>query len=187
MTLLHDFRDVKKASQDYVVDELITVVSPPSIVLRSIERYFEARGNVLDIVLPIDVADRIGFSALYAKISVRHKERPNPAIVGRYDDRLVVGFSLVGDTEALFNGRFTIRPLGTRTELQLKGHFMLPSDLLARVRSSAMFEPPNLSLTIRIFLRELKAVVEAEFATFKVACRPVVCMKATRGQRLISF
>ena len=180
MILLHDFHDVARRNHCYLVDETIRVDSPPSIVVRAIERYVEARGNVLDLIFPIEEAGRFGLSGFYARVVVKYEEHRNPAIVGRFDDRLVVRFALMGEREPFFNGRFTIRPLGTRTELQLKGHFAPPSELRSRASSSGIFDPGTVSLTMRIFLRELKAVVEAEFETFKDACRPLRTLRRAR-------
>jgi hypothetical protein len=170
MMLLHDSHEVVTDNRCYMVNETITIASPPSIVVECMERYIEARGNVLDLIIPVDIAGRLGLSAFYARIVANYEEHCNPAIVGRYDDRLVIRFAFTGECEPFFDGRFTIRPLSTRTELQLKGRFSPPSELLAR-SASRILDPGAVSLTMRIFLRELKAVVEAEFDAFKAACR----------------
>jgi hypothetical protein len=184
--LLHDFRDVARSNHCYLVDETIIVDSPPSIVLRAIERYVEAREKVLDLIVPMEETGRLGLSGFYASVVVNYEEHSNPSIVGRFDDRLVMRFTLMGEREPFFNGRFTIRPLGTRTELQLKGHFAPPPNLLLRRSSSEIFDLSKASLMIRIFLRELKAVVEAEFETFKDALRPVRTLRsATRASYIL--
>jgi hypothetical protein len=174
MLLLHDFHDIARGSFCCEGDETITVDSPPSIVVSAIERYLQARDKLLDLIVPIDNARRFGLSALCASVAVEYEVHPNRAIMGRYDDRLVVRFTSMDTAEQFFNGRFTIRPLSGRTAMQLKGHFIPPPDLLARASSSGVFDSQSASLTIRILLRELKAVVEAEFQSFRAGCEPVL-------------
>ena len=40
---------------------------------------------------------------------MNYEEHRNPAIVGRFDDRLVMRFALMGEREPFFNGRFLAR------------------------------------------------------------------------------
>ena len=138
MALVHDFRDVAGGIACCSFDELITIAAPPSIVLRALERYFDGHGNVLD-------------AARGAKVTVEHEAHPNIAIIARFDDRLVVRFSLAAERRYLFHGRFTIRPLSGDTELQLKGHL----------------EIPHARDAIHTLLRDLKAAIEADFASLQ--------------------
>lgn len=168
--LLHSVFAGNNRAQGYSVDQRITIGSPPSIVLGAIERYFDTRRNVLNLIVPLKDIGELGTLALEEKVDVAHEAHPNKAFIARYDDRLVVSLSSKNDgTHPTFDGRFTIRPLGCRTELHLKGRYTTPTCPLDDAAPGIAFDEHVVGGTIRGFLEELKAVVETEFEMLKAA------------------
>lgn len=171
MRLLHDFHAISRAAPHHV-DEKVILDAPPSIIVSAIERYLDVCKNVLDVAVPIGHRYRPEAIAVETTIAVDRRPCRNRAFVGRFDERLEVFFSLVGMRRPFFAGRFTVRPLGVRTELQLKGCFSPPPGLLEAASLGGAFDPEIVQETIRTFLNDLKPIVETEYRTLKSAYAP---------------
>lgn len=172
MRLLHEYHDVAK-SACHQIDEIVILDAVPSITVGAIERYLDVCGNVLDVVVPLGHRHRPEAIAIDAKIAVDRKSHRNKSIIGRFDDRLEVFLSLFGTRRPFFAGRFTVRPLGVQTELQLKGRFTIPPSLVQVASFGGTFDPEIIQETIRAFLRDLKPVIETEYETLKSAYAPL--------------
>lgn len=187
MRLLDEYRTAPRDAT-HPIDDFVVLDAPPSIVVSAIERYLDVCGNILDIVVPVGDRSKTQSLAVDAKIVVDRESHRNRAIIGRFDDRLEVFFSLVGTQRSFFRGRFTVRPLGVRTELQLKGYFTLPSGLHELASYDGAREPEITHDTIRALLGDLKPVIETEYQTLISAYTPLrridspgaLCCTATR-------
>jgi hypothetical protein len=171
MNLLSDSRDYD-GNRCCTVDEDIIVNASPSSVLNAVERYVDARHNVLDLIVPIRDAGRFGLYALYGKISVRYEAQHDESLLTHRKDRLSVEFRRFGEELPFFLGRFDVVTLGTKTHLQLKGHYTAPSEVVSLLSLGRVFDPAIVAMAMRILLQELKAVIEAEYQTLK-ACDPL--------------
>ena len=171
MRLLHDFHVITKTAP-HQIDEVVVLDAPPSIIVSAIERYLDVCENVLDVAVPIGHRHRPESIAVETKIDVDRTSRRNRALVGRFDDRLEIFFSLVGTRRPFFAGRFTVRPLGAQTELQLKGRFSPPPGLLEVASLGGAFDPEIVQETIRAFLNDLKPIIETEYQTLRSAYAP---------------
>jgi len=150
------FRSAKRTKSN-LVDQSATVACPPSIALAGIERYFEARGNILDLRVVVGVKQSNGLGAEH-QVAVEYEPQPNRSPVGRHYDRMELTWRFPRATLPSFRGRLTIRPSGTKTALVLKGAAEPPLKL-ARA-------------TGRVLLQELKAILEKEFETLRKQLPP---------------
>jgi hypothetical protein len=141
------FRAAQRTASANLIDHSVTVACPPSNVLAGIVRYFELRGNILDLV----VVDKKRSSPLVAEshVAVEYEPQPNRLPVGRHYDRMELTWRTPHVTQPTFRGRLTIRPSGTKTVLVLKGFSEPPLDFA--------------HATGRFLLQELKAMLEKEF------------------------
>lgn len=156
----------------YTVNERIAIASPPSIVLGAIQRYFDIQGNVVHLIVPLMQANAFGTIALEKKVLVAHEAHPNRALIGRYDDRVVIRWTPLEGAGPAFEGRFTIRPKGTGTELGLKGRCVPPTESLSLYVPGAVFDEHVAKAMILFLLEQLSAVVEAEFQACKAFSAP---------------
>lgn len=161
MNLLHDFSHPTDSRGCSPVEETMAVSCPPSIALDGLTHYFTSRGDALGLVIPHRPPGAAGIVPLELAVHVDHEVHPNRAMIARYDDRLVVRFRTT-DRE-IFAGRITIRPLGSKTELHLKGHC-----------SGISFGSAEFSKAIRTVLREIRATLEAQYAMLQAQPEPLV-------------
>lgn len=142
------FRSGRRITPANLVEHSITVACPPSNALAGIERYFEVRGNILDLLIVLDEKRSIELVAEY-HVAVEYEPQPNRLLVGRHYDRIELTWCLSPATLPAFRGRLTIRPSGTKTLLVLKGSSEPPLEIG--------------HATGRHLLHELKAILEKEF------------------------
>ncbi len=142
--------------------EHIEIACPSSIVLRSLERHFKAHGNVLELNVPHkDGADPEAL-AFIRSIIVEVASHPNKSFLGRYDDRLDIRWYSAHDLRLSFIGRFTIRPLGSETELTLKGKYD-PPFLVLEAMFQSVFDGSAAQAIAHMLLDGLKTILETEF------------------------
>ena len=146
------FRSVRRTAAANLIDHSATVACPPSNALAGIERYFDGRGNVLDLLVVLDEKRSSGLEAEY-QVAVEYEPQPNRLSVGRHYDRIELTWRLPHATLPSFRGRLTIRPSGTKTVLVLKGSSEPPLEIA--------------HATGRLLLHELKAILEQEFALLR--------------------
>jgi hypothetical protein len=145
-------RSVRGAAASNLVDHAATVACAPSIALAGIERYFDVRGNTLDLVVVLDEKRSSGLEAEY-QVAVEYEPHPNRAHVGRHYDRIELTWRFQSETLPRFRGRLTIRPSGTKTVLVLKGSSEPPLEIAHAAG--------------RLLLQEFKAMLEKEFETLR--------------------
>ena len=143
----------EELTRSYLVDQTTVIACPPSLVLESIERHFKRRGNIVDLTVPVADFGECDTQALEGTVTVKYEAHPNKSFVGRYDDRVVFRWYPKGARLPRFSGRLTIRPLGMRTELTLKGQYRIPPGLRRRCAGCR----------IQLLFETLKAVLETEF------------------------
>jgi len=142
------FRSARRTASANVVDHSATVACPPSNALAGIVRYFELRGNILDLLVVVDEKRSSGLVAEH-HVAVEYEPQPNRLLIGRHYDRIELTWCIPNVTQPSFRGRLTIRPSGTKTVLVLKGHSEPPLEIA--------------HATGRFLLQELKAMLEKEF------------------------
>ncbi len=185
-------RSVDRLSQDvshqgYDIDQHITVASSPSIVLDGIERYFNKRGRILHLFVPLREVGMPGTLALERQVTVELKRYPSsPA----EEDRLEFRWFPVGETVPSFNRTFAVRSQGADTQLVLSGRYQPPFEGLTP-EFGAVFDHETAQGTGRLLLEELKAVLETETDAVSEFNReelerggpvPQVGWRATRGR-----
>jgi hypothetical protein len=158
------FRSHRTTSTN-LVDQSATVACPPSNALAGIVRYFEVRGNLLDLVVVVDEKRSSGLGAEY-QVAVEYEPHPNRLPVGRHYDRIELTWRFQHVTLPSFRGRLTIRPSGTKTVLVLKGS---NEPLLEPVDSAEQLAQHHqiAKATGHVLLQELKAILEKEFETLQ--------------------
>ena len=145
------------------VDEHIDIDCPSSIVLRSLEQYFRIHGHILELTFPDkDGADPEAL-ALIRTVNVDVEAHPTRTFLGRHDDRLDIRWHSANDLRLSFAGRFTIRPLGSKTELTLKGRYD-PPFLALEAMFHSVFEDSAAHAITRALLERLKTMLETENA-----------------------
>ena len=164
--------------RNVAIDARIEVASPPSIVLEAIKRYLELQHNIIHLLVPLKDTDALGTVALESKVLIDHEPHPNRAMISRYDDRLVVRWKPLDGAGPSFEGRLTIRPQGTGTELHLKGCSVLPTQPINTYVPGAALDEHAAEAMIRSLLETLKSIIEAEFGAVRDFC--------TSRQQLVS-
>lgn len=140
----------------YLVDRTTVIACPSSLVLETIEHHFKRCGNILDLMVPVVDIRVSDTRSLEGTVTVEYEAHPNRSFMARYDDRVVFRWYPTAAKVPRFTGRFTIRPLGSGTELALKGQYQLPVGLPRRCAACR----------IELLLGILKAVLETEFDAF---------------------
>jgi hypothetical protein len=159
------FRSPQQTTSTNLVDRSVTVACPPSIALAGIERYFDVRGNILDLTVVLDEKRSNGLVAEY-QAAVEYEPQPNRLRVGRHYDRIELTWRILHVTLPSFRGRLTIRPSGTKTALVLKGTHEPSVELLHSAEQLAQHHQIA-QATGRVLLRELKAILEKDFETLR--------------------
>jgi hypothetical protein len=154
-------RSAQRIRSANLVDQSVTVACPPSIALTGIERYFDARGNILDLMVVLDGKRSSGLVAEY-QVAVEYEPHPNRSPVGRHYDRIELTWRFRHVTLPSFRGRLTIRPSGTKTTLVLKGSYEPAPEPLDSAELSVRHDQIA-QATGRVLLQELKAILEREF------------------------
>ncbi len=147
------------------VDQHIEISCPSSIVLPSLERYFQAHGNFLELITSGKDGANPEALAFVRNITATVKAHPNKSFLARYDDRLDIRWHSAHDLRLSFSGRLTIRPLGVATELTLKGKYD-PPFLALEAMFRSVFDESAAQAIARALLEGLKTVLETEFALF---------------------
>ena len=158
------FRSHRTASTN-LVDQSATVACPPSNALAGIVRYFEARGNLIDLMVVLDEKRSSGLAAEY-QVAVEYEPQPNRLPVGRHYDRIELTWRFQHVTLPSFRGRLTIRPSGTKTVLVLKGSNEPSIEPVDSAEQSAQHDQIA-KATGHVLLQELKAILEKEFETLR--------------------
>ena len=146
------FRSARRAALANLIEHTATVACPPSNALAGIERYFDGRGNILDLLVFLDEKRPIGLAAEH-QVVVEYEPHPNQLPVGRHYDRIELTWRFPHVTLPSFRGRLTIRPSGTKTVLVIKGSAEPPLEVA--------------HATGRLLLQELKAILEKEFEVLR--------------------
>lgn len=142
------FRSTRRTTPASLIEHSATVACPPSNALAGIVRYFDVRGNSLDLLVVLDEKRTGGLAAEY-RVAIEYEPQPNRLPIGRHYDRMELIWRFPPATLPSFRGRLTIRPAGTRTVLVLKGSSEPPLEIA--------------HATGRLLLHELKANLEKEF------------------------
>ena len=158
-------RSAQRTASTNLVDQSVTVACPSSIALAGIERYFDLRGNSLDLTVVLDEKRSSGQIAEY-HVAVEYEPHPNRSEVGRHYDRIELTWRFQHETQPSFRGRLTIRPSGTKTALVLKGS---DGPALERFDSAEPLGRRNeiVQATGRLLLREFKTMLENEFEALR--------------------
>ncbi|MGB8626960.1 MAG: hypothetical protein WA668_16300 [Candidatus Cybelea sp.] len=185
-------RSVDRLSQDvshqgYDIEQHITVASSPSIILDGIERYFNKRGRIHRLIVPLREVGMPGTLALERRVTVELKRYPSSSAA---ENRLEFRWFPAGETVPSFIGTFAVRPQGADTQLVLSGRYQPPFEGLTR-EFGAVFDHETAQGTGRLLLEELKAVLETETDALNEFNReeleigapvPQVGWRATRGR-----
>jgi hypothetical protein len=156
----------RKENRGDRVDEHIDIDCPSSVVLRSLEQYFRIHGHILELIFPDkDGADPEAL-ALISTINVDVEAHPSRTFLGRYDDRLDIRWYSASDLRLSFAGRFTIRPLGSATELTLKGRYD-PPFLALEAMFHSVFDDSAAHAIARALLERLTSLLETEFGNYR--------------------
>lgn len=158
-----ELRRVDQLSQDvrhqgYNIEQHIAVASSPSIILDGIERYFNKRGRIHHLIVPLREVGMPGTLALERRVTVEVKRYPGSAAE---EDRLGFRWFPAGEAAPSFVGTFAVRPQGTETLLVLSGRYEPPFEKLTP-EFGAIFDHETAQDTGRLLLEELKAVLETE-------------------------
>lgn len=146
------------SGQGYDIEQHITVTSSPASTLDGIERYFNKRGQILQLIVPLREVGMPGTLALERRVTVELKRYP---IIAAGEDRLGFRWFPAGETVPSFVGALAVRPQGTDTQLVLSGHYSPPFERLTP-DFGAVFDHETAQDTGRLLLEELKAVLETE-------------------------
>ena len=151
------FRSAQRTAPANLVEHSATVACPPSNALAGIVRYFELRGNILDLLVAVDEKRSSGLVAEH-RVAVEYEPQPNRVLIGRQYDRMELSWRIPPLTQPSFRGRLTIRPSGTKTVLVVKGSSEPPLEIA--------------HATGRFLLQELKAMLEKEFEVLRTQQPP---------------
>ena len=168
----------------YEIDQKITVLCPPSIVLDAVGRYFTAQNNVIWLVVPLRCVGYNRKVALAIRALVEFESHPNKAVIARFDDRIVIGLTPADREGPHFKGRLTIRPRGSHAELALKGTCTAPAEFVDTFVWDVVFDSDLAEATIRFLLEELKRAVEAEFRELRSLNEPTTPLRTKHTIRI---
>jgi hypothetical protein len=152
------------------ITERIEVASPPSIAADGIERYLRSKDDVIDLVVPLRALGLPTELELERPAKVEFlANRRDKLMLGRSHEQLSLTWGPHhGGPYPTFKGKLTIRPLSGKTELELAGTYEPPFGAFGAVFDAAVGHRIA-QAAARALLRELKAELEREFATFKSA------------------
>ena len=142
----------------YKIEQHIKVASSASLTLDGIERYFDKRGRILRLIVPLKDIGTPGTLSLERRVTVEIKSEPGLQVGdGRFEFR----WAPAGETSPTFLGSLSVRSRGAQTELVLSGEYRPPFQRAAR-ELGAVFNDETAQATGHLLLEELKAVLETE-------------------------
>lgn len=148
--------------------EQVTVSAPPSIAIAAIERFLHSRKNTLDLILPLKELGLPTELGIAREVQAEFlPNRRNKLMLGRKHENIELEWhALGGGPYPTFKGWITVRPLGTRTELELKGGYEPPLGAVGAA-FDAVAGNRIAHAAAKTLLAQLGRELEREFDEFK--------------------
>lgn len=151
------------------VIERVEAAAPPSIAVSVFERYLKNTGYTLQLEVPLKDLGLPTELGLERAVIVDFTSHRHGQFLGRLNESVSLSWRPVDDGPyPTFKGSLTIRPLGTKTELELHGHYEPPLGALGAA-FDAVVGGRLAHAAGKALLAELAGELEREFGAFKAA------------------